>query len=233
MRVSLYFDGACEPVNPGGVATWGFVIKDEDGDVLDAGHGVVGEGESMTNNVAEYCALGHGLKAVAKLGGVGHLTIYGDSKLVVNQVMGEWQCNKPHLARLRNRCHCLIADAVFESWRCEWLPRDHPDMKQPHDLATLAYDLYQAGPVGNMKVLAELVKGVRTRAVLPGGLVADLFDIDRDRWLALRYKRGGQPSDEQIAEAMRAVCETTGQYASLHFVNDIAVLVWQTQQEDL
>jgi len=233
MNVCLYFDGACEPVNPGGVATWGFVIKDDDGDVLDAGHGVVGEGEGMTNNVAEYHALGHGLKALAKLGQVEHLTAYGDSKLVVNQIIGEWQCNKPHLVKLKERCHRLIADAVTSSWRAQWLPRTHPDMKQPDDLSRLAYDLYRAGPVGNLKVLTELVGGIRTRAMLPGGLVADLFDVDCDRWLVLRYKRGGKPSDEQIDEAMRAVFETTCQSASLHFMNDIAVLVWQTQQEDL
>jgi len=229
MKVRLYFDGACEPVNPGGVGTWGFVLKDDDGDVIDAGHGVVGEGEGITNNVAEYHALGHGLKAMAQRSIVEHLTIYGDSKLVVNQVGRELQCNDPHLAKLLRRCHQLIGDVVSSSWRVELLSSDHPDMKEPDDLSRLSYELHRCGSVGNLKLLRELMNGVRSRAMLPCGLVADLFDIDCNRWLVLRYKRGGKPSDLQLGEAMSAVKEITSQLPLLHFVDDIAVLSWPSQ----
>jgi hypothetical protein len=47
------FDGACEPVNPGGTATFGVIIKDEDGTVIYEEHGLVGSGDAMSNNVAE------------------------------------------------------------------------------------------------------------------------------------------------------------------------------------
>jgi len=39
-----WFDGACEPINPGGTATFGVVVKDNDGTVLLKEHGLVGEG---------------------------------------------------------------------------------------------------------------------------------------------------------------------------------------------
>ena len=42
--ILAWFDGACEPVNPGGTATLGVVIKDNDGTVLLKEHGLVGKG---------------------------------------------------------------------------------------------------------------------------------------------------------------------------------------------
>ncbi len=50
-------DGLCEPVNPGGIATYGYVIRDESGSLIAKKSGVVGKGAGMSNNVAEYAAL--------------------------------------------------------------------------------------------------------------------------------------------------------------------------------
>jgi ribonuclease HI len=52
-----WFDGACEPVNPGGTASCGVVVKGEDGTVLLRDHGVVGKGKVMSNNLAESAAV--------------------------------------------------------------------------------------------------------------------------------------------------------------------------------
>ena len=38
-----WFDGACEPVNPGGTASFGVVVKDDEGTVLLKEHGLVGK----------------------------------------------------------------------------------------------------------------------------------------------------------------------------------------------
>lgn len=54
--IKAYFDGSCEPVNPGGTARFGFVVLEEE-EVLYGQGGVIGSGDGMTNNVAEY----HGL----------------------------------------------------------------------------------------------------------------------------------------------------------------------------
>lgn len=37
-------DGLCEPVNPGGIATYGYVIRDEAGIVIARKSGIVGKG---------------------------------------------------------------------------------------------------------------------------------------------------------------------------------------------
>ena len=103
--VTIFFDGLCEP-NPSGVATFGFVIVGLPGATEPAtGCGVVGAGDGMTNNVAEYVALGKALAyLVATKAAVDELSILGDSKLVIEQLKGNWQCNSPRLAELRDRC---------------------------------------------------------------------------------------------------------------------------------
>ena len=55
--IVVNFDGLCEPVNPGGIATYGYIIKDDAGLVIAKKSGVVGKGPQMSNNVAEYAAL--------------------------------------------------------------------------------------------------------------------------------------------------------------------------------
>lgn len=59
--INLWFDGSCGPVNPGGTAAIGVLIK-EDGKTVYENSEVVGEGPLMSNNVAEYAALLDGLE---------------------------------------------------------------------------------------------------------------------------------------------------------------------------
>lgn len=120
MTIYLYFDGACEPVNPGGVASAGWVIKDGEGHTLSTGCAFIGEGEGMTNNVAEYKALWNGLQSL-QLQATDTLVIRGDSKLIVNQITGAWACNKSHLRELRDECRAILAGL---NWRSEWIPRE-------------------------------------------------------------------------------------------------------------
>ena len=82
-----WFDGACEPVNPGGTASFGVVIKGENGTVLLREHGMVGRGKDMSNNVAEYAGVRQILKYLASRPPA-RLTIHGDSNLVINQLSG-------------------------------------------------------------------------------------------------------------------------------------------------
>ena len=83
---TLHFDGSCWP-NPGGVAAYGFLLKLNLTGVIDSGHGVIGSGPLMSNNLAEFYALTMGLIYFydhcepTKL-----LTVYGDSALVVNMM---------------------------------------------------------------------------------------------------------------------------------------------------
>lgn len=106
---TAWFDGACEPVNPGGVGTYGFVVRDAKR-LLVRASGVVPDvaGLPMTSNVAEYVALLLLLEWLDANPG-GPVRIEGDSKLVVMQVRGEWNAEAPHLVALRGKCQALVA----------------------------------------------------------------------------------------------------------------------------
>ena len=81
----LYFDGGSRG-NPG-PAGFGYVIERPDGERLAAGGDTIGV---ATNNVAEYHGLIAGMARAAELG-VRSLTVYGDSKLVIEQMKGAWR----------------------------------------------------------------------------------------------------------------------------------------------
>ncbi|KAH9304237.1 hypothetical protein KI387_008641, partial [Taxus chinensis] len=54
-----------------------------------------------TNNIAEYEALVLGLQVALHLG-VKSINIFGDSQLVVNQVMGIYQCKNEELQKYKH-----------------------------------------------------------------------------------------------------------------------------------
>ena len=75
-----------------------------------------------TNNEAEYLALLKTLDLVnEKRTGSGEQVIRSDSKLVVNQVKGEWQVKEPRLRELNDRAK--EAMQKLGSVRLEWVPR--------------------------------------------------------------------------------------------------------------
>jgi len=88
MSIEAWFDGACEPRNPGGHASWGALVK-VDGVEVYAEGGYVGVGDKMSNNVAEYRGFIAALTEAVKY--VGNIHIYGDSKLVIMQVQRKWK----------------------------------------------------------------------------------------------------------------------------------------------
>jgi len=103
-KLLLCVDGGCEPKNPGGVATCGWVIYDPSNKILVEEARVVQDGGPLaTNNFAEYCGLGFGLKWLREQEWRGELTVQADSQLLVNQVTEKWQCKAKHLIPLRQK----------------------------------------------------------------------------------------------------------------------------------
>lgn len=115
----LYCDGACEPYNPGGWATWGWAAFDAAGEEIANGRGCAAHGRAATNNLAEYTAA---LEATdwARAQGLSGILVRVDSKLVAEQVSGSWQCNAPHLRPLRDELRARLA--AIEGM-IEWIPR--------------------------------------------------------------------------------------------------------------
>ena len=91
----LHFDGASRG-NPGPSAI-GYRLSD--------GETTIEDGESIgyhTNNEAEYEALIKGLE-IARDHGYLHITVIGDSELIVKQVSGEYSCNAQNLQPLHEK----------------------------------------------------------------------------------------------------------------------------------
>lgn len=130
--VIIHCDGLCEP-NPGGVATYGWIARDEDtGKVLKSKSTPIVYAETQTtNNLAEYAALQNVLmwlsrKALYFLTHGKQVVIRTDSQLVVNQVRGNWKCNSPTLA-VRLAIVRGMLDALQKAGvtvQLEWVPRE-------------------------------------------------------------------------------------------------------------
>lgn len=125
MELWIEFDGLCEPVNPGGIPCFGFLIGTAAGDVLTEVYGVVPEDAGpRTNNTAEWYALATALRQARGLG-VTRLSLRGDSQLVINQLTGRWNVNKEHLAKFRAECQEFLKGV---EWDALWVPREQNDL---------------------------------------------------------------------------------------------------------
>ncbi len=79
------FDGGCWP-NPGGEATWAFIIKNSLGRTLLADSGCL-EAGGTSNNVAECVAASEALQAVKMMARPGLLVrLAGDSRICLNKI---------------------------------------------------------------------------------------------------------------------------------------------------
>jgi len=75
----------------------------------------------LTCNVAEYLGLIAGLRLAAEMG-VRTLIVEGDSKLVIEQVFGKWECRHPRLRALCSLARQL--KTAFETVDGRWIPRE-------------------------------------------------------------------------------------------------------------
>lgn len=93
----LFFDGSCGPKNPGGTAAYGYALHPAGAEEPITGHGIIGTGPRMSNNLAEFSALYEGLARLAEIAVAGDtVNVLGDSKLVIN-VMNRWWKPKPEM----------------------------------------------------------------------------------------------------------------------------------------
>jgi ribonuclease HI len=120
-----WFDGPCEPANPGGTATFGAVVRDDDRTILLQGYGLVGKGSTMSNNLAEYAGVLHVLKYLSYRP-PGQVTIHGDSSLVINQLNGRWRVRKGLYLSTAIEAKVLLAYPHNPGWQINlmWIPRE-------------------------------------------------------------------------------------------------------------
>lgn len=113
--LTIYVDGASRG-NPG-PAGIGIAIEDKKGITKARISCYIGE---TTNNQAEYKALIMGLREAAKLKAE-HVDIRTDSKLLAEQIQGNYKVRNANLRLLFQQVKQLLAD--FESFTIAFIPR--------------------------------------------------------------------------------------------------------------
>lgn len=129
VRVEAFFDGACEPQNPGGHGVAAIVVR-VDGITVHEHGAYLGHGAGMSNNVAEYRAVAAALEWIRDAGLVraaSSIVISGDSMLAIRQLSGAWAVRGGLYVPLYERARTLLDEirdrrAGFVELR--WIRRD-------------------------------------------------------------------------------------------------------------
>lgn len=123
-RISLveaYFDGVCEPRNPGGHGAWGALVKVDGREVWSSG-GYCGVGKEISNNVSEYSGCAAAIEEASKY--PGPIIVRGDSKLVIMQLLGKWRVNgglyMPYYLKAKQ-----LYEREKQRLTLQWIPRQH------------------------------------------------------------------------------------------------------------
>lgn len=121
-EIVCFFDGATEPINPGGNMGVGAVIKRGD-DILFEYSEYYKADFNNSNNVAEYMAF------IAILDwfldnemNTFPIRIFGDSMLVIEQIAGHWRINEgryvPYAIEAKDKF------TYFTNCKLKWIPRE-------------------------------------------------------------------------------------------------------------
>ena len=138
--VLVYFDGACEPTNPKGIATYGYVIY-KDSRKITEGYGLAAEPFSWksSNNVAEYTAMIKALQYLVENNYTKERVIVrGDSQLTIRQMQDIYEVRAERIIPLYNKAQWLVKN--FSNLRFEWVPRE--DNEEADNLSHKAYEEY-------------------------------------------------------------------------------------------
>jgi len=116
-RIVIYTDGGARG-NPGPAGA-GAVAYDGSKKLFDLKKYL---GDHQTNNWAEYEAVALALAEAKNLGFAGReLEIRMDSKLVVEQMSGNWKIKEPTLKPQAAKVHSALKD--FGAWQFRYIPR--------------------------------------------------------------------------------------------------------------
>jgi ribonuclease HI len=137
LLIEVYFDGLCQPVNPGGIACYAFVVKSDD-KTIHSDYGLAAEpfSKDATNNVAEYTALVKALEwLLANALNSDKVEIKSDSQLVVRQLHGEYRVKAKRIISLYKQA--LLLKNKFKEVEISWVPRE--ENKEADRLTNKAY----------------------------------------------------------------------------------------------
>lgn len=130
MKLVIFTDGASRG-NPG-PASYGFVIKEGNKTIYQEGKYI----GVATNNVAEYTAVLQALKYIKKPEGEKEISIFCDSKLVAEQLLGRFKIKAKHLKPIFEQIKILELELGGISY--QHIPRSQNS--EADKLANLALD---------------------------------------------------------------------------------------------
>ena len=131
MKLKIYTDGACRG-NPG-ICAIAFMILDNENRTVKTYSEYIGTG---TNNQAEYKALINALESAKYFGN--ELECYSDSKLLVNQMNGEWKVKHPNMKILWKTAIAL--KDTFHHISFTYVPRTNMYIQRVDQLANQTLD---------------------------------------------------------------------------------------------
>lgn len=121
-KIEVWYDGCCEPVNPGGNAAFGALIKIDGATVWTASR-FIGAGQGMSNNVAEYSGMIGVLERLIELGlHKENVHVRGDNMMTIQQMAGRWRAKKGLYIPYFLKCKAIVAQ--FRRITFEWIPRE-------------------------------------------------------------------------------------------------------------
>lgn len=121
-KYTVYFDGCCEPRNPGGTAAYGVVIL-KNGERVFEDSKIFEASPNTSNNVAEYAGFNSILDWFSQqILRDADITVYGDSKLVIEQMFGTWNISRGFYVPLAIKAKTKLKN--FSNIKGEWIPRE-------------------------------------------------------------------------------------------------------------
>jgi ribonuclease HI len=146
-EIQVYFDGLCQPYNPGGIACYAFVILTKKGhEHSEYGLAVEPFGDNATNNVAEYTGIIKALEWLLEKNNYNNnqkIIIRGESQLVINQIKGKYKVRAVKIIPLYQKVKSLLSK--FKDIKIEWIPRDNN--KEADKLSNKAYqEILESNP---------------------------------------------------------------------------------------
>lgn len=124
--IEAWFDGCCEPVNPGGIASFGAVIFVNGERIWECSqifYPKKGKEKETSNNVAEYLGFTAILEKLIEMGFQREkIMIFGDSNLVIQQMFGSWKIKKGFYVPLAKEAKRIVKK--FSNLHGRWIPRE-------------------------------------------------------------------------------------------------------------
>jgi ribonuclease HI len=138
LLIEVYFDGLCQPINPGGISCYAFLVK-SGGRTIYSDYGIAVEpfSQDSTNNVAEYTALVKALQwLLEKNLGSTKVEVKSDSQLIVNQLTGDYKVKSKRIVSLYKQV--LLLKRKFQDIEIKWVPRE--ENREADRLTNKAYN---------------------------------------------------------------------------------------------